>query len=246
MSSMRSRVLLDHRLEGKTLVTPFNQQEFPLQEVSWKDDITPQVLWIALLHEFNGYPRGQEIALLLSRAARLLTDTNTPNAYYASSEYESISTEGWEEVRRNLRAYGCLNRVTTALSPLESFCQKTPFSELLRDGPRMATGVAEKIIKSTVRRLSLRRDSWESTMVQYTVAKIAFASNKVKVSDGLTLAYPDAVDEYPLTEESVTIAANLRALVTMMFRSELNPHVSSETWVRQFWHHCLSSTPCEY
>lgn len=244
MISMRSRVLLDHRLEGKTLVTPFNQQEFPLQEVSWKDDITPQVLWIALLHEFNGYPRGQEIALLLSRAARLLTDTSTPNAYYASSEYESISTEGWEAVRRNLRAYGCLNRVTAALSPLESFCQETPFSELLRDGPRMATGVAEKIIKSTVRRLSLRRDSWESTMVQYTVAKIAFASNKVKVSDDLALADLDAVDEYPRTEK---LAATLRAFVTMMFiRSEFNPHVSSETWVRQFWHHCLSSTPCEY
>jgi len=244
---MRSPVLADHHRRNKTLVTPFNQANFTLQEFSWKDDIIPQVLWIALLHEFNGYPRGQDIALVLSSTARLFAKTNPPNAYYAASEYESISTKAWVPVRRKLRESGCLNRIASALSPLESFCPETPFSELLRDGPRMPTAGAEKIIKSLVQRLSLRRDSWELTMVQYTVAKIAFASNRVKVFDHLTLAHPEAVDEYPRTKKSIEIAAYLRAFVPMLFNlPKSNTHVSSETWVRQFWQHCLSSTPCEY
>lgn len=244
---MSSPILADHSRRKKTLVAPFNQLGHPLQEVSWIEDITPQVLWIALLHEFNGYRKGQELALLLSQAARRLTETDTLKAYYATSEYESISTEGWASIRRNLHAYGCLKRVTHALIPLESFCQETPFSELLRDVPTMPPNCAEKIIKSAVGRLSLRRDSWESTMVQYTATKIAFTSNRVKIHENLILANPDAINDYPHTDASMAIAACLRAFVMILFNpAGFNPHVSSDTWVRRFWHHCLASTPCEY
>ena len=244
---MTSSVLTDHHLQGQTLVTPFNQLNPVLQEVLWTDDIIPQILWIALLHEYNGYPKGQELAMFLSRAARLLTNTNSRKAYYAASEYESISTDDWASIHKTIRANGCLQRVVNALTPLESFCRETPFSELLADEPAMPRVDAEKIVKSVVRRLLLRRDSWESTMVQYTVGRIAFESNKVKVFAHLSLANPEAVNEYPRTEKSRQIASNLRTLASMLFGvSEVNLHVSSETWVRQFWEHCLLSTQCEY
>lgn len=221
---MSSRVLSDNRLRSNSRATPFNQLDAPLQEVSWKDDITPQVLWIALLHEFNGYRKGHDIALLLSRAARLLTD-DTMHAYYAASDYGSVSTERWTSIRRHLDAYGCLRRVTTALIPLESYYKETAFSELLRDSPAISPDVAKKIIKSVVRRLSMRCDSWESTMIQYTVVKIALASQRVKFIASLSAADSDAIDEYPRTEKSIQLAAHLQKLVTMLF----NPHVPSET-----------------
>ena len=244
---MTSSVLSDHHPQGQTLVTPFNQLNPVQQEVLWTDDIIPQILWIALLHEYNGYPKGQQLAILLSRAARILTNTDTRKAYYAASEYESISTDEWASIRDNIRAYGCLQRVVNALIPLESFCKETPFSELLADTPAMPRGDAEKLVKSAVRRLLLRRDSLEATMVQYTVGRIAFASNKVKVFAHLSLARPDAVNEYPRTDQSRHIASRLRELVSILFGvPEFNPHISSATWVRQFWDHCLLSTPCEY
>ena len=241
-------VLSDHCRRNKTLVTPFDQVNPPRQEVSWKDEITPQVLWIALLHEFNGYPKGQDIALLLSRAARLLTGRNTTRAYYAASEYECISTKGWASIRRNLHAYGCLERVTNALGPLESFSKNTPFLGILRDVPSIPSDSAEKIIRSLVRRLSLRQDSWESTMVQYTVARIAFSSNRVEIlaDADIELPSPDAVDEYPRTAKSIGVAASLRDLVTELFDpAVVNPHISPESWARRFWRDCLTPVPSE-
>lgn len=221
---MSSQVPADHRLRNKSRVTPFNHLDAPPHEVSWKEHITPQVLWIALLHEFNGYRRGQDIALLLSRAARLLTD-DTMNAYYAASDYGGISTDRWITIRRHLHAYGCLGRVTNALTPLKSCDKEAPFSELLRDAPSISPDGAEQIIKSAVRRLSMRCDSWESTMVQYTVIKIASASKRVKVVASLPYAHSDAISDYPNTPKSIEIATHIRTLITMLF----NPHVSFET-----------------
>ena len=221
---MNSQVAADHRLRNKSRVTPFNHLDAPPHEVSWGDDITPQVLWIALLHEFNGYRRGQDIALLLSRAARLLTD-DTMNAYYAASDYGGISKEQWIPIRRHLHAYGCLGRVTNALIPLESCDNEAPFSALLRDAPPISPDGAEKIIKSAVRRLSMRSDSWESTMVQYTVIKIASASKRVKVVASLLHTDPEAINDYPNTPKSIEIATHIRTLITMLF----NPNVSFET-----------------
>ena len=65
----KREVLGDHKRIGKRFIPPFLYQLGSLSEISWVNEIMPEILWIGLLIEHFGYQRGVELGLHLSKAA---------------------------------------------------------------------------------------------------------------------------------------------------------------------------------
>jgi hypothetical protein len=53
-SMTREKILQDHKRHGKAFIPPFQHMLGPLSEISWVKTMMPELLWIALIHDYHG------------------------------------------------------------------------------------------------------------------------------------------------------------------------------------------------
>lgn len=96
-STRKKIVLIDHQRIGKRLIPPL-MQEINYQEISWRKQLIPEFIWLALLNNRYGYMKGAELALELPKAAKEATKNRSMGAWFVTvSSYTQLSIEEKKE-----------------------------------------------------------------------------------------------------------------------------------------------------
>lgn len=233
----RKQVLPDHKRIGKRFIPPL--ATLPLSEVSWVNQILPEIIWLALAHRQLDYATTVDIAVRMGRKAGPLTG---PQAFFGGvSSFSQLSDSSWHAIRKELSDHALLQPLMSALSPLLRMVPTCPLNNL--SGPSKVhleptPDDLQKVAK-TVADLIDRR-SVASTKCQATWVYLGFVLGRLQVAPGLTLENFPAIADYPETEESVRVAAAVRALVNML----ANVSAPSSPWPSEFWQRGFDLTEC--
>jgi hypothetical protein len=239
----RRRVLSDHKRQGKILVPPFTHMLGPFREISWIKTILPELLWIALIHNVHGNRRAVEIITAFSRLVRGIKPDLARKWFAATSQYASLSTVDYAQLRIELQQQQRLADLLAPLEPLVSWYPECPLAHLFPKPPRRSLqkdSLAQ--LKEAVSSL-YERSERGPMMVQATAIWLAFDADILKVSSDLSLARFPEIEHYPETKISQEIGASIRDGLNMFFGSQI--HYSDATWPDYFWNRGLAIEPCE-
>ena len=233
------RVLRGYRRMGKRFIPPF-LQHMSLTESRWMDDRVPELIWIALLIQVFGLKRGTEIALKIAKSAAKCGQP-TQKAFAAASDYTMFKTEHGGHLCLELMAAGVLEEARRGLAALIDHYPEFPLSFLGKPEK-----IAENAPVSTLDDLGETivsindREGYAGTFAQATVVCIYFANDQLKVFPNTGLSNFPAIEEYPMTEESLKVAASVRSAVTGLLAKGVSPD-----WRNSFWNQGRSLGPCE-
>ena len=228
------KVLQGHRREGKRFIPPFLQY-INMQEVGWRSDLIPELIWIALLIDHFGMHRGVELCASLAKSAAQCTGKPT-GAHAFISEYSALMDQERDCIRDRLSTSDELAAIVTGLSAL---LVNYPQSPLMFLGQPDDDSGLEKL-KLLITALMDRRDK-TATFVQSTAVYIYFVNNKLKVPPDSALANFTAIEMYPDTDESQKIASFVRATMNGMVPTLDLP----VDWRNYFRDRGRSLEPCE-
>lgn len=238
----RPGVLRDHKQIGKRFIPPFVAQLGPMNEVSWRTDIIPDVLWLALLNERHGLIEGAELCRQLAVSAKGVVKTDQLSWFGAASTFSLLDNTQQAAVVAELRSCGALDKVRDALLAFPMFYPACPLN-FLYEQPQPASPDVLHRFKTTLNSL-FDRGGREATFAQANGIYIAFTTDMLKVAPGLALANFPAIEAFPHTEESKTIASGVRAAINMFCRQD--DQGRSAAWRTYFWKRGLELEPCEF
>ena len=228
-----------HKRIGKRLVPPFSELG-PLKEVSWVDEVLPELLWIGLLNAEHGIETGAHVCAEVTKAAKPELEVLDRNAFLClASSFGLFGQDHLVRIRRRLESAGVLSDLQVAVSPLCVAYPKCPLAGLVHgtDDLERATAQIRRILSSLFNR-------WgeAATFVQIHAVYMAFIQGRLFVARETSLANFRAVGAYPHTEESRKIAAACRDSVNMLLKD--SPPHSATSWSGYFWNRGLELEKC--
>ena len=228
-SKIEQRVLRGYQRVGKRFTPPF-LQHLSLTESSWIDDRVPELIWMALLIQVFGLKRGTEIALTIAKSASKCAQP-AQKAFAAASDYTMFKSEKGGLLCRALTAMGVLDEAQRGLAALIDHYPDFPLAFLgnpestAEDRPvSTLDDLAQTIVSVS------DREGYIGIFAQATVVCIYFANDQLVVSPNSGLANFPAIEEYPMTEESLRVAASVRSAVTGLLTKDVSPD-----WRNAFW-----------
>lgn len=236
-------VLDDHRREGKLFKPPMSDIG-ALSEVSWVNDMLPEFLWIALLHDKHGLHQGVDLAYQLASAA---IDVETADNHTWFAPMTSFKTLDQDQRAGLISALNDRNILESVIQALHSLLDSYPacpmaFLRVQADDNQVThSGLDE--LRALISRLF---DKWArpATLVQATAVYLALATGRLKIMEGITWIDDfEQISEYPSTETSRMVGASVRATCLSLFPM-LMQDVPME-WPGQFWNRGLELADCK-
>ena len=232
-------MLESHKRIGKRLVPPFSELG-PLKEVSWVDEVLPELLWIGLLNAEHGIKTGAHVCAEVTKAAKPELEVLDQNAFLClASSFELFGQDQLARIRQRLASARVLSDLQVAVSPLCIAYPKCPLASLV--GGTDDLGLATAKIRRAVSSLF---DRWDeaATFVQIHAVYMTILQGRLFVTRDTSLANFPAVEAYPHTEESRKIAAACRNTINMLMKD--SPPHSATSWSGYFWNRGLDLEKC--
>lgn len=239
----KSRVLDDHKREGKKFVPPFLQLG-NVESIKWELPIMPELLWLALLNSSHGVRDGAQLAISLTQAA---TSVSAKKWFAPISSYLVFTPEQQEQVLEELATKKSTEPLRQALNSLVWFYPDCPLRFIFTEGPTPPENekVAVEWLKDIVSKLYDRTERIPM-MMQANAMYIAFAADLIKVAPHISLANFPEIERYPETQESRRVGSAVRAAITGFFGVGLNMYDKAADWPMYFWNRGLQLESCDY
>ena len=238
-SENKRRVLRGYRQKGKRFIPPL-LQHMPLTESSWIDDRVPELVWIALLIRVFGVKEGIAVASSVAKAAGRC-DQTAKKAFAAASDYMELSDEHRRCVRSALSEDGVLDKARQGLAALIHNYADFPLAFLVETAKAEENGSRSELedLREAIASIS-DRQSQSGIYAQAAVVYISFVNHQLNVAPHVGLANLPAIEEYPMTEESLRVAASVRSAVTFLLSHDIPAN-----WRDSFWNQGRSLGACE-
>ncbi|MDY0282113.1 MAG: hypothetical protein RBR35_16325 [Salinivirgaceae bacterium] len=241
-SNRKTPVLSDHQKIRKRLIPPL-MQGINYKEISWRKQLIPELIWLALINNRYGHIEGAELALALPQSVEEATKNHQMEAWFVTvSSYTQLSIEEQRKIVELLRSKNVLDKYRTALLPLIYFYPFCPLRflfnpETIKEDDTGGLVEIKRVLESIFDRRSI-----EATFIQANALYIGFNLGKLVVSQDVSLARFPEVQYYPHTEISKQIAANIRAMVNTVF--DIDEIKNDLSWPAYFWNHGLELEKC--
>lgn len=237
----KREILQDHKQEGKQFVPPYLYKIGPISEISWTNQMVPELIWIGLIIKNKGFTRGVEISQKISNAAVTAHKIEKIKHFSWLSTYQFLSKNEIKIFIDELKTAHVLDLTRECLDPLLSLYPKSPLS-FLEYKSINAYGKNIELIKTVLEEIYDRRGVF-ATRVQSTAIYLAFLSGFLKVSEKSSLADFPEIENFPHTEKSKKIASSIRASLNTIygvFRDE-----QDSSWPTIFWNRGLELEQCK-
>lgn len=239
----RQQILFDHKKVGTKFIPPLLQIK-NMTPSSWYLDRFPELLWLALLSDQIGYRTAIEYAIKLSEIVNsVVNDDKRKCGFYMASDYISLNEDERtriisqldDELRKALDL--CIGIIT-------KFYPDFPMRWLVSPRWFKETSIGLEgleSIKNTVR-TRIDRTSKQAMECQVLAWVMECKSGKVKFPSRMVISDPNLISEYPNTEASKQMAAEVRASIGAFFSMRDVNH----DWVKSFWNNSFKISTCEY
>ncbi len=237
----RAQILQDHLKKGNTFFPPFTFKEGigRFDEINWRADFVPELIWIALLIEEYGFDKSKNLACALAILSMQLRQTEQLPDFGMVSAYEPLGETTKRNINKHLDSKGVLQEISKPLVPLVTLYPDCPLSFLI-EGEKNRCSVDHASTKvAPILEECLYRGEKLPTLVQAVYYELSIASGKLKFVAPLGPHNTDPIKEYPNTDESKRLASMLRANACHMTAMG-----HSKKWVQYFWRKGRDIGPC--
>jgi hypothetical protein len=237
--SGRRTILKDHKQIGKRFVPPL--LELGMTEVSFVNQLLPEILWMGLINDKLGYKKGIETALLVAETANAVSNSATDGNFALASSYLGLSEDQQKEVVRKLDAAGELTTVRSCLKPLIVLYKGFPLSFL---GANKEKRTKRELIKTMAGCVARHMNKYQkpATAIQTAVIYIRGVAGKLVLPAGFDIDL-NAIFESPESKQGQIASSFVRACV---MTEMLIPEAGQENlWARSFWNQGLKLGACD-
>lgn len=233
-------ILEGHKRVGKRFIPPMMQ--LPMStSISYVNDMLPELIWVGLINEREGYVGGARIIEKVFLAVDDIKEEGQGGNYALMSAFNTLRPDQKNSVNERLRSEGVLETIQNSIAPLVLLYDRCPLNFF---GP--PTTIYDEIhlvstIKECVGRIIDRYET--PAVVLYGAMLIArLVTKTISLPAGIDLPDFNAVVDSPDSEEAKQAAGFMRANGLAEF-GMLN--ISNE-WAKHFWNRNFSLSPCEF
>lgn len=238
----KKRNLEGHKREGKRFIPPMKQLP-GMREQSYVNDMLPELIWLGLIHDRQGYVFGRHTLEAVMEVVndREGDDASKPVNFAMQYAYATLSQDEKDQIVQRWESRGLLDDIRHALGPLtllyDEFAMRfvgppltaIPEDELVR---RMRSCVANHLDKYQVPGVALHG----ALMITRLIAGKLFFSKDMKLPD-----FNAAIDD-PESDEGKHASSFMRATAL----GEMDMLDVPNSWARYFWNRNAELSPCEY
>lgn len=241
MSKKRKKQLLDgHKKIGKRFIPPMKQIPI-MNEVSYIDNILPELIWIGLINEKVGYVRGARILELIFSTIDKFEEPTQHNSFALISSFNLLSEDQKECLVKTLDQADFLEIVKNSLAPLNLLYENCP---LLFIGPPTNHYSSEELVATMKKCVADVIDKYETPgiVLNGSILLSRLVTRKIKFPADMDLPDFNAVIDSPDSDEAKRAAAFMRSNALM----EFGMHEVSAVWAQYFWNRGYELSPCEF
>lgn len=240
------QILSDHVKKKKRLIPPLLNLPGGMSPYSWAQELMPDLLWLALLHETLGMHRGVECAIKVVSTANELCSCEPKPFFCRAGSFLKLSDKEKKDLVQKLESEGYLSDIRSGLMPIFHFFPECPLlflkpeKEPLPD-KKEATDLLNSLLPSLYDRYSRI-----AAFTQATALCSGFEQDKIKITMEKAPMFTNfnEIENYPHTEKSKQVAASLRAAMPMLLIGADNDNETAD-WIDSFWKELSGFGECE-
>lgn len=234
----KTRKLLEgHKKVGKRFIPPMKQ--IPnLAETSYVDVLLPELIWIGLINDKLGYPRGARLFEKVVEAVHDAVGGSHASNYALISAYAHLSKSQKTQLLNNLESGDLLNQLRNYLAPLVLLYDECPLRFI---GPPATMFSEAELIRAIKQSVGNHLDKYKTPGI--VLHGNMLLARLVTRSIALPTDLPDfnSVIDTPDSDEAKRAAGFLRASAM----AEIAMLNIDPSWSRYFWNRGAQISPCE-
>ena len=129
MAKKKQQILKDHKKVGSKFVPPLLQLK-GFEEISYINQILPEIIWMGLINDFVGYKKGVELIAQIAKDAFKLKSTEKHTNFALVSNYKLLTNRSKLLLKKQLKANNTLSVMQEAVAPLMKLYPSFPLAFL--------------------------------------------------------------------------------------------------------------------
>ena len=233
-SEKKRRVLQDYVKIKSTFYPPFLVgMNPPIEEVSWRDDIMPELLWIAMLVESCGFKEARDCAYNLSLTLNDLCGEEEKSDWLLTSNLVKLPSVRLKAVARRFAGTKPLVEIKKALVPMTRLYPSCPFRSIYEADEIAALTESEAMKRmAPVLAECLTRRNRLPMLAQAIYYDVSVASGRVCLCEGIPFHNTEILVDAPNSAEAQKVGGYIRCMASMI---EPMQKQFSLTWPQTFW-----------
>ena len=236
----KKEILNGHKKIGNKFVPPFLQLA-GLAEVSYVNQILPEIIWIGFMNEAYGYRRGIEVCLELCREAQKVCSVKKITNFAVASSFNELQQEEKESLVFGLKERSILAIIQPPLAPLINLYSDFPMSFLSPASTEQSRTSQLATVRACVDH-HLDKYQVPAMAAQAAVIYIRAMTGGLSLSQNIEVPDLDAIIASPNSEAGKRAAGFVRATILTEF-GELG---RKDSWASSFWDQNYKLDGCKF
>lgn len=237
---MAKKILDGHKKVGTKFVPPLIQRLNNMVEVSYINQMLPELIWMGVLIERHGQRKGIELTALLARKAFEVKTQKEMINFGICSNFDKLSERSRNSILSDKEIISELHNYSDALSLIDTLYDHFPLSFLCQP---MKDYDESELLGKFAHILAKYWDKFDqpASIMQANITYIGVINKEVSFAEGLK---PDleAILEAPESERGKRAKSQTRTGAMMQFMHHGNE--AENCWSRRFWNQGLSNSQC--
>ncbi len=235
---VKKRNLEGYKREGKRFIPPMKQ--LPMREQGYVKDMLPELVWLGLIHDRQGYRFGARVLETIVEAAEAWRQNDSPRNYALQTAYEGLTHEQKAKLVDALARADLLDDIRYAVAPLVLLYDGFALSFV---GPPPTVIGRDALIQRITDCVKKHLSKYETPGVVLNGAMLLtrLVAGTIKFAAHIEIPDFNAVIERPESDEAKRAASFMRASAIGEFGMLELP----ATWARHFWNRGAELAPCQ-
>lgn len=238
---MKKPVLSDHKKKGQRFIPPA-LAAMPMHEISYVNQLLPEILWLALLRTQVGNTRAIELALNFMTLVKDSVEKGDFRNFALIGRFNELGDSTKKGIANKVALSTFGDELIKLLEPLLNNYPKCPLDFLKPNVPTCDRSTSIRLMQTVVE-THINRNSYNAAVIQAMTALIRQAMGGLHYS--ARVEKPDFSSFIASTEDSDWERIGSRARLAA--QSELMPMGQSinDEWARYFWNTGVVNSECD-
>ena len=212
-------------------------------EISYINQILPEILWMGLINDKFGYRVGIDLSSKIAKKAFDLKETDKHVNFTIVSNFSLLSDDKKSELVRDLTDSSDISKYRDALLPLIALYQGFPLSfvgvsEKIRDKKELI-----KIIKKCIDK-HLNKYETPALIIQANVIYVRGSTGGLHVASHIEMPDLNSLIDDPKSEKAIRAESFVRigAMQEMMPMGDSRAY----NWAKSFWNQSYKIDKCDF
>lgn len=241
MRSKKEKVLEDHKKVGSKFIPPMAQ--LGMTEISYVNQIFPEILWMGLINKREGYRNGIKIVEFMAKRLNEIKTSEKYINFSLASSYRKLGKEQKEQIVADLKKERSYSIIQQSLAPLICLYDDFPMAFLGPPIEHIDKNTLIKVLKDCISEC-INKYEQPGMVMQASVMYIRGITGGLFFAKGMEVPDLDKIVNDFDSEEGQKAASSVRAFVM----SEYMPlgEKKSDSWARSFWNQGYKLDKCHF